>query len=335
MYDPFHLENLEATSAVSSVEGRAQNVAHLTGVLNEQLARADFLLCASERQRDFWLGSLASLGRISAASYDEDPTFRRLIDVVPFGLPEAPPVRRRHALRGVVDGIAEDDKIVLWGGGVYNWFDPLSLVEAVAVLRHDVPTVRLYFMGMQHPNADIPEMSIATRLRDRARSLDPEGRHIFFNEGWVPYDERGDYLLDADVAVSTHLDHIETAFSFRTRLLDYLWAGLPIVATTGDVFASLIDEEDLGAAVAPGDVDALAAELRRLLVDDGRRQGCAARSAAVATRFRWSEVVGPLVDFCDDARRAASTPAAGPPPSEAAPRGAPRPLRAIRRLRGR
>ena len=40
----------------------------------------------------------------------------------------------------------------------------------------------------------------------------------------MPYDERADYLLDADVGVSTHFPHIETEFSFRTRILDYLWA---------------------------------------------------------------------------------------------------------------
>ena len=54
---------------------------------------------------------------------------------------------------------------------------------------------------------------------------------------WVPYDERADFLLDADLGVSTHLEHIETAYSFRTRVLDYWWAGLPVVATDGDTFA--------------------------------------------------------------------------------------------------
>ena len=47
---------------------------------------------------------------------------------------------------------------------------------------------------------------------------------MFFNEDWVAYDDRQNYLLEADVGVSTHLDHVETEFSFRTRILDYLWA---------------------------------------------------------------------------------------------------------------
>jgi hypothetical protein len=36
--------------------------------------------------------------------------------------------------------------------------------------------------------------------------------------------------------VSTHYEHVETTFAFRTRILDYLWAGLPVVATGGDAF---------------------------------------------------------------------------------------------------
>ena len=36
-------------------------------------------------------------------------------------------------------------------------------------------------------------------------------------------------------------------FAFRTRVLDYLWAGLPIATTSGDVFGELIERERLGA----------------------------------------------------------------------------------------
>ena len=46
--------------------------------------------------------------------------------------------------------------------------------------------------------------------------------------------------MEADVGVSLHLEHLETTYSFRTRMLDYLWAGLPIVASAGDGFAEII-----------------------------------------------------------------------------------------------
>ena len=27
--------------------------------------------------------------------------------------------------------MAADDRVILWGGGIYNWFDPLTLIRAV------------------------------------------------------------------------------------------------------------------------------------------------------------------------------------------------------------
>jgi glycosyltransferase involved in cell wall biosynthesis len=316
VYDPFHLENFEQTRG-QAPEERDETIRRLTDVLNGQLRRGDYFLCASERQRDFWLGSLAALGRVNPANYDADPTLRSLVDVVPFGLPGGAPQKSHPAIRGVVPGISWDDKVVLWAGGVYNWLDPLTLVRAVDRLRLRVPNVRLYFLGLQHPNPNIPEMRVATELRRLAEQLGLVGTSVFFNDGWVDYESRADYLLEADVGVSTHLDHVETAYSFRSRILDYLWAGLPVVATGGDAFAGLIEDEDLGAAVPPGDEVALEAALADLLTDDRRAKECSENIARVAPRFEWDAALEPLLAFCRDPKRAPDIAAArtGPVPA--------------------
>jgi hypothetical protein len=271
---------------------------------NQLCLRGDFLVCASEKQRDFWLGHLAALGRLNTRTYDDDSTLRSLIDVAPFGIPAEPPRRTRPVLKGVVDGIGPDDQVVLWGGGIYNWFDPLTLLRAVDLLRTRRPGVRLFFLGMQHPHPDVPEMRMSLAARTLAAELGLTGTHVFFNEDWVRYDERADYLLEADVGVSTHLDHVETAFSFRTRMLDYLWAGLPMVCTRGDVFAALVDEHGLGLTVAPGDVEGLADALDRLLGDAAFAAACRSRVAELAPSFSWAQVLTPLVAFCAAPRRA-------------------------------
>ena len=67
----------------------------------------------------------------------------------------------------------------------------------------------------------------------RAEELGLRDRVVFFNEGWVPYEQRGAYLLEADLGVSAHFDDLESRFAFRTRLLDCFWAGLPVVTTVG------------------------------------------------------------------------------------------------------
>ncbi|GIV98011.1 MAG: hypothetical protein KatS3mg057_2668 [Herpetosiphonaceae bacterium] len=63
------------------------------------------------------IGALMAAGRITPVSTDNDPELRRLIDVVPFGLPSEAPVKTRPVLRGVIPGVEADDLIVLWTGG--------------------------------------------------------------------------------------------------------------------------------------------------------------------------------------------------------------------------
>lgn len=303
VYDPLHLEQLEQ-GRDEGRRGRLLAVQSATAVLNEQLLRGDYLLCASEKQRDFWLGQLSALGRINPVTYDEDETLRSLIAVVPFGVPEKPPERARPAIKGVVPGIGVDDRVLLWGGGIYNWFDPLTLLRAVDRLRARRPDVRLYFMGLKHPNPDIPEMRMAVATRKLSDSLGLTGTHVFFNEGWVDYDDRQNYLLDADIGVSTHLDHIETSMSFRTRILDHLWASLPTVSTRGDALAGIIEARAVGITVPAGDVDALEAALGRLLDDDELRATMGANAAGLAAELTWPQVLAPLVAFCRAPRRA-------------------------------
>ena len=303
LYDPYHLENLELRRE-RPVRDRQATVHNATATLNKGIRRGDFFLAASDKQRDFWLGSLAALGRINPLTYDSDSSLRQLIDLVPFGVDDTPPVHSRPALRGVLKGVGPDDVVLLWGGGIYNWFDPLTLLRAVDVVRRTRDDVRLVFLGGTHPNPALPAMRMAAQTHDLAKDLGLAGTHVFFNEGWVPYDERGSYLLEADIGVSTHLDHVETAFSFRTRILDYLWAGLPVVATNGDVFADVIDSRGIGATVPPEDVEALAAALLRLIEDVDLRRQCAAASLALSREYRWDAALEPLRAFVNDPSRA-------------------------------
>lgn len=298
VYDPMHLEQLEQARSHDQNKW-TKDVESATEVLNQQLKRADFLICASERQRHFYLGQLAALGRISPLNYASDPDLKRLIDVVPFGLSEKPPAQDRHALRGNRPGFDPEDKILLWSGGLYDWFDPHTLIEAVALLAEQHPEVKLFFQGTKNPNPGVPEMEIVGSSRALARSLGVLDHNVFFNDSWVDFDDRQNYLLDADVGVSTHFDHLETTFSFRTRILDYLWAGLPMVVTTGDGFADLIRDEELGIVVPERDPAALARGLEQALFDEEFNSRARANIKRIRERFYWSKVLDPLVRFME------------------------------------
>jgi len=303
IYDPFHLEVLEQGKELPAIDRRFATRTSKE-VLNQQLMRGDFFLCASPKQRDFWLGQLAAVGRINPATYDEHENLNSLIAVASFGVSDEPPRHSRGVLKGVVPGIGRDDKVILWGGGIYNWFDPLTLLRAVDKLRRRMPNVRLFFLGVKHPNPHVGEMRMAAATRNLALELGLLDTHAFFNEDWVLYDDRQNYLLESDVGVSTHLDHVETEFSFRTRVLDYFWSGLPVVATSGDSLSELIERRGAGFTVPPGDVDALEDALFRILDDADVHASCAAACKELANEFRWSTVLRPLVEFCRAPRRA-------------------------------
>jgi glycosyltransferase involved in cell wall biosynthesis len=302
-YDPMHLEMLEQGRELPPSTWELR-VSTARDALNDQLRRADLVLCASERQRLLYLGQLAGLGRLNPATYAADGDLRGLLAVVPFGLEPSPPVPAAGGgMRSVVPGIDADSRVLIWGGGVYSWFDPLTLIRALVLAREREPRIRLFFLGTRHPGVD--EMGIVREAFDLATSLGLEGREVVFNDTWVPYDRRGAYLVEADAGVSTHHVHVETTFSFRTRILDYLWAGLPMVVTEGDGFAELVETEGLGLVVPANDVDALADALTRVLADSVEVREWRANVARVRERFVWSVVLRPLLEAVAHPRRAA------------------------------
>jgi glycosyltransferase involved in cell wall biosynthesis len=296
LYDPFLIGNL-AYHADEDVSRRYRYVAFRAPALLQEIALAtgSAFICASERQRDFWLGMLGALGRIEPEVADADPSLRDLIDVVPFGLEIEPPIAAVPGIKGVVPGIGPEDKVLLWGGGIWNWFDPLTPIRAVHELAMRRSDVKLFFLGVKHPNPGIPAMGMATQAVALAKELSLYDRFVFFNFGWVPYKQRANYLLDADIGISSHLDTVETRFSFRTRLLDYFWAGLPTITTRGDVLSELVRERNLGRAVGFADLQGWTAAIEELLDDPDELARVRGNVQLAREEFTWPSVVEPLL----------------------------------------
>jgi hypothetical protein len=298
LYDPFLLEDLQRQAGAELSTRLTSHEGYLKA-LRGQMWAGDFFLCADEKQRDYWLGALSVAGRVNPYTYDDDAELRRLIEVVPFGLPAAPPEHTRKVLKGAYKGIEPEDKVILWGGGIWNWLDAPTLIRAMPLVLDQRTDVKLFFMGISPP--DGPD--VRARAVERAVALSQElglhQRYVLFND-WVPYDERQNYLLEADVGVSLHLDHIETRFSFRTRLLDYVWAGLPTVSTAGDVLSGRLAGAGLARLVSAGDVEGVADAILSLLSKPSLRIEQAAAFRRVAARYHWDVVTGPLTAFCMD-----------------------------------
>ncbi len=294
LYDPYLFSILVQYKDDPTQASASYRMMHQ--VLEAHMQACDLAVCASERQRDYWIGRFCALGRITPELYDFDPSLRKLIDVVPYGLPETMPQKNGEGLRDL-PGIAADDPVLIWGGGIWDWFDPISVIEGVRACLPKIPNLRLVFMGTKSPNPKVEIMDMTRRARDLAGQYGLTDKNVFFLEGWVPYEKRVNYLLEATAAVSAHFDLPETRFSFRTRILDYFWCGLPILTTGGDGLAELIKENGAGLVLPYQDPTAWARAIEQVVSDGQGRQAMSVGSRKIAQMFYWQNNAQPIVRF--------------------------------------
>lgn len=288
LYDPFLIENLSYSSRLGPGVFR-----HDHATLSLQLERGDRFLVSSPAQRAFYAGFLLALGRLNPGLWADDPSLARLLAVAPFGVPAEPPAPGPALLRTPGNGIGPDDP-VLFFGGVYDWYDPAALLEVFDRVLASVPACRLVFVAS--PNPDTTPQGAYARAEETARARGWHGRQVLFVP-WFPYEDRGAAYLEATAAILTHRPGLETDLSLRTRGLDFLWAGLPIVSHRGGAIGQLLADSGAGLLVDPDDADALAAALVRVLTDPALRADLSARGRSAAEAYRWERTLAPVLDF--------------------------------------
>lgn len=303
IYDPFPVENLEVLRS-QPIQERTATILRDFAVLGRLMRAGDFFICGSETQRDFWLGMLAASGRLNPLNHEADPTFRKLIDVVPMGIPDRP-TAALSSVKGSFPGIEKEDFLLVWPGGAWDWLDPLSAVEAVERIAGEAPEVKLLFLGLRHPHPErVGSMRNPEAVISRAEASGMLGRQVFFND-WTPYDERVRYLRDADLAITLHFDHLEAHLAMRVRLLDCLWAETPAIVTRGDIIAEDMAQRDLATLVPPRDPAAVANAILQWRAA-GKAQGrLVRRFADMAAQYSWRLVCQPLVRYVENPYRAA------------------------------
>ena len=74
LYCPFTIEHLEQHRAAGALvpSSHEADAASILAVQNAQLQQADYFICASERQRDFWIGTLHTAGRVNPRTLARD-----------------------------------------------------------------------------------------------------------------------------------------------------------------------------------------------------------------------------------------------------------------------
>ncbi|MEM7031827.1 MAG: glycosyltransferase family 4 protein [Chloroflexota bacterium] len=305
-YDPYIAETL----AFAKGDLQAMQVS-----LTQAYLKGDFFICASERQRDWWLGLLEANGRINPLNFQADASLRQLTDVVAYGHPEALPHHSKSVIKTIWPGIEAQDRLLLWGGGLWSWLDPLTAIRAVAKIYEQRQDVKLVFPGTKHPNPDVPESVNQNKAaKALAQDLGILDKAVFFGD-WVPYDDWANVLLECDVALTLHNDTLETRLAFRSRALEYIWASLPIIATKGDAVSELVEKYELGMVVDYQDEADVVNAILTLL--DQPRVHFETRFNQIRDKFSWDQVAQPLIRFCQSPTQAADKKMDAPFPGNA------------------
>lgn len=289
LYDPFNIELLEARKH-NPLDRDIEMASYDLYAILEQIRLGDYFICASEYQKEFWLGMLEAYGK-----YDKNiDNVSDIIDIVPFGITNREPEISKKLLHTKINNYKEDDKIFIWGGGVWNWFDPITIIKAIYEISKTRDDVKLFFLGVKHPNPEVKETEVLNKSIVLSQELGIKDKFVFFNMDWVEYDDRENYFLESFAGISCHYDHLETRFSFRTRILDYLWCDLPIISTKGDFFGSEIEKHTLGITIEPEDVQGCKDAMLKLIEDKEFYETCKGNIKEYKETLRWNNVVKPL-----------------------------------------
>ena len=198
--------------------------------------------------------------------------------------------------------------------------------------RYDDGVRNILFVGRFDPRKGLPDLMHACaklareglafrlilvgdgRLRGQVERLAGgalEGRVHF--EGRVGHEHLPRYYASADIFCSPARD----GESFGLVLLEAMASGVPIVASDLAGYRTVLTPGNEGLMAPPRDPAALAAALRRLLVDPALRARMAARGIETASAYGWERIVDRLETIYDAlAAPARAGATSGPPPND-------------------
>ncbi len=166
----------------------------------------------------------------------------------------------------------------------------LTLVDLVAELRRRGVDCVLRIVGPVH------EKGLAEAMRRRIDHEDLAER--LTQDGPVSYDRIRSVLVEADIGLCLLEPTPNYANALPAKILDYMAAGLPVVASDLPAWREYVLDTGAGVLTDPSDVPAIADAVQDLLADPDRLRKMARRARdAVESTYCWERECHLLLGF--------------------------------------
>jgi glycosyltransferase involved in cell wall biosynthesis len=220
---------------------------------------------------------------------------------------EIPAATSRLPLSGTERGSGGEVRSpsIFYVGQLYPWKGAGLVVDVAA----RVPEAKVVIVGGQtNWTQDDPDIAA---LGERARQLGVAERVEL--RGHVPYDRVPAALAEASVALLPLPDEpVARLFTSPLKLFDYMAAGVPIVASDLPALREVLHHEQNALLATPGDPDAFAAAVKRVLTDPDLATRLGAQARADVHGYSWDARAAALLDFLGGASSVSGAPSQRP-----------------------
>lgn len=294
-YVPIHIEMSARGSDDLESEYEAFNFENR--IWTKALRRGDILLCANEAQKKFYTGVMASVGRINPVTYND----QELIQIVPYGIYREKPVAKKDPIAGMVHNRKAFK--LLWFGGIYPWFDLINLLEAIKRANKTTP-IELIMVGVKNPFNQHPDF--LKKYEEVMGYIEKSNmKEIVHVTDWVKFEERAEWYLGSDAVILINNIGLENTLAWRTRLVDYVWADLPIITNGGDPMSTILEDHKAVYILPDLSVATIEQELIKAAKDKSKLQTVAKNLAKVRTLLYWDTVTKQLGQLISESYRPA------------------------------
>lgn len=262
------------------------------------LKRGDLFLCANEPQKNFYKGVLAAVGRVNPVTYSDD-----LILIAPYGIYRTEPEVTGKPVTNLI-GNDVNYMRVLWFGGIYPWFDIRVLADAVLEVNKATPA-KLIVVGAKNPFNRHPDF--INRYEEFIQHVSKkELKDNVIVQDWINFNDRANWYFDSDVVIVCNKEGEENKLAWRTRLVDFMWADLPVLTNGGDPLSELMINNGAAVRMDVSSSKKIADALINLSKGNDRLNSTSLKNnmRKLKTQFYWDVVTKQLAAAIAQNRRA-------------------------------